>query len=190
MDEQNTDLRETADAAASGSPEALPLLVADDEPVARALLVAHLRKAGYRVIEAENGRRALELARSADPALVLCDWRMPEMDGTDVCREIRQDPALRHLYFVMLTSLSDTDALVEALDAGADDYIQKPWDPRAMLARVRAGLRVATLQRELAQRTDDLTLAILGVKDPARADCGSGGAAASAAAPATVAANG
>lgn len=156
MDERNTDPREAADSAASGLAERPLLLVAEDEPVARALLVAHLRKAGYTVIEAENGRRALELARAADPALVLCDWRMPEMDGTDVCREIRQDPELRHLYFVMLTSLSDTDALVEALDAGADDYIPKPWDPREMLARVRAGLRVATLQRELAQRTDEI----------------------------------
>ena len=156
MSERNAEPRETDDPAAPGSASELPLLVAEDEPVARALLVAHLKKAGYAVLEAENGRRALELARAADPVLVLSDWRMPEMDGTDLCREIRQDPELCHLYFVMFTSRSDTDALVEALDAGADDYIPKPWEPREMLARVRAGLRVATLQRELAERTEEV----------------------------------
>ena len=140
--------------AASNS---LPVLVIDDDRFSREICRASLVKAGYEVLTAEDGKQAFEIIREQRPQVVISDWMMPEMDGVTLCRKVKADPALEELYFIILTARDETDDLVDAFDAGADDYLPKPWNPRELLARVRAGLRTAELQSALTQRGAELS---------------------------------
>jgi sigma-B regulation protein RsbU (phosphoserine phosphatase) len=133
-------------------------VIAEDEVVSRTLLRRQLEKAGYRVFEAPNGLEALKLVEKHKPDLLLSDWMMPEMDGVELCRQVKENPETSNTYILILTSREDKDDLVRALDAGADDYLRKPWDVNELLARIRAGLRVVKLQRSLALRNEDLGL--------------------------------
>jgi sigma-B regulation protein RsbU (phosphoserine phosphatase) len=138
-------------------PEDLPnlVLVAEDDANARKLLCLCLKTASYDVLEAKDGNEAVALARQHRPPVLLCDWRMPGMNGLEVCEELRNDPAVDPLYIIMLTSRRSRADVVAALDAGADDYLAKPWDPQELLARIRAGQRMVNLQSSLAARNDD-----------------------------------
>jgi len=133
-------------------------VIAEDEVVSRTLLRRQLEKAGYRVYEAPNGVEALNLVEQHKPDLLLSDWMMPELDGIELCRRVKENPETANTYILILTSREDKDDLVRALDAGADDYLRKPWDVSELLARIRAGLRVVKLQRSLALRNEDLGL--------------------------------
>jgi len=133
-------------------------VIAEDEVVSRTLLRRQLEKEGYRVFEAPNGLEALKLVEKHKPDLLLSDWMMPEMDGVELCRQVKENPETSNTYILILTSREDKDDLVRALDAGADDYLRKPWDVNELLARIRAGLRVVKLQRSLALRNEDLGL--------------------------------
>jgi len=121
------------------------ILVVDDRPEARRLLALRLRAEGYRVEEAEGGEQALALAAADPPDLVLLDVLMPGIDGFEVCRRLRALPALQALPVVMLTSLEASDDRVRGLEAGADDFINKPFNPEELRARVRSLLRVKML---------------------------------------------
>lgn len=119
--------------------------------------------AGYRTLTATSGDTALDLLRqlSAEaqgdgPDLILLDVMLPGIDGIEVCRRLRQDPALRHLPILLVTALASVDQVITGLDAGADDYITKPFEPSVLLARIRAQLRVRSMERELEQRNRDL----------------------------------
>lgn len=106
-----------------------------------------------------DGRAALEAIERVRPQLVLADWMMPEMDGVELCRQTRARCAagtLDFTYFVLLTGRSEKQQVVTGLEAGADDYLTKPYDARELLARVRAGLRLSALQRQLTQRNGEL----------------------------------
>jgi len=117
------------------------VLIVEDEPDIRELVVHHLKREGYVVSAASSGEEALRQVQAAPPDLVLLDLMMPAMDGLEVCRRLRQDPATASLPIVMLTAKGDEVDRVLGLEIGADDYIVKPFSPKELLARVKAVLR-------------------------------------------------
>src|ERR1700675_3894939 len=117
------------------------VLIVEDEPDIRALVVHHLKREGYQVSAASSGEEALRQVQAGPPDLVLLDLMMPAMDGLEVCRRLRQDPATVSLPIVMLTAKGGEGARVLGLEIGAADYIVKPFSPKELLARVRAVLR-------------------------------------------------
>lgn len=133
------------------------VIVVEDDPVSRQLLEQSLQKWGYAVTACSDGRQALRvLRREPRPALVLLDWMMPEMDGLEVCRHLEAENRREGLYLIFLTARSASEDVVSGLDAGADDYVVKPFDPGELRARVRVGERMLDLQRELASRVSEL----------------------------------
>ena len=119
------------------------LVVDDDKEVVR-LMRGYLEQSGYEVLVAYNGESAMHIMRRDNPDLVLLDLMLPDRDGWDVTRTVRNDPKLMHIPIIMLTArVSDTDKIV-GLELGADDYVTKPYNPREVVARVRARLRVQT----------------------------------------------
>jgi two-component system alkaline phosphatase synthesis response regulator PhoP len=119
------------------------ILVVEDEPQIVTVLSGYLKNAGFDVITAADGQRGLELARLEQPDLLILDLMLPEMDGIDVARAIRQDRQLRtaNLPIIMLTARTQESDKLVGLELGADDYITKPFSPREVVARVRALLR-------------------------------------------------
>ena len=126
----------------------LTVLVADDDPDLRDILRSTLEPAGFQVIEAPDGQAALEAIHAHLPHLVILDYAMPKMDGPQVCRELKQDVLLRHLPVIILTGRSEVHDKIQGLDAGADDYVLKPFDPQELLARVRMVVRRTTQELE------------------------------------------
>ncbi|MFH1651757.1 MAG: response regulator transcription factor [Chloroflexota bacterium] len=114
------------------------ILVVDDEKGIVDIIQAYLEREGYRVITADNGRSALELARREAPDLIVLDLMLPEVSGWDVCREVRKQAAIP---VIMLTARDDTTDKIIGLELGADDYMTKPFDPKELVSRVRAVLR-------------------------------------------------
>jgi len=138
------------------------ILVVDDEPGIVAIARDYLDRAGFRVITAGDGAAALRLARAERPSLVVLDLMLPGMDGLDVARTLREDPATHMLPIIMLTArVEEADRLI-GLELGADDYVTKPFSPRELVARVRAVLRRAEGERDAATvlRAGDLTIDI------------------------------
>ncbi len=119
------------------------VLVVEDEPDIRDLLVFHLERDGFQVTKCKSGPEALRLVSAARPDLVLLDLMLPDMDGLEVCRRLRQDPATQSVPIVMLTARDDEVDRVLGLELGADDYVVKPFSPRELVARIRAVLRRA-----------------------------------------------
>jgi len=117
------------------------VLIVEDEADIRDLLLFHLEREGYQVAQCRSGPEALRLAQATPPDLVLLDLMLPEMDGLEVCRRLRQDPATQGLPIVMLTARGDEVDRVLGLELGADDYVVKPFSPRELIARIRAVLR-------------------------------------------------
>lgn len=141
-----------AAALASAQPiSQLYALVVDDDPVGLKMLVTHLKKAGYRVEQAVNGKLALQIALETNPHVVVTDWMMPEMDGLELCRNLRRIEIGREMYVILLTGREEEDRVVEAFEAGVDDYVTKPFNPRILLKRVEAGERVVRLRDELSR---------------------------------------
>lgn len=131
--------------------DAPTLLVVDDDASHLAVLRDALDDPRWTVREAADGDSALDAVRRWSPDVVICDWRMPRMDGIAFCRELRADPETRATYVLLLTGLAEADRVVAALDAGADDFLRKPFDVDELLARIRAGLRHRRIQRELSR---------------------------------------
>jgi phosphoserine phosphatase RsbU/P len=143
----------------------MKVLIAEDDPVSRRLLQAALIKWGYEVVVTANGKEAWQALQSPDaPSLLVLDWLMPEMDGVEVCRQARQTPALKSAYILLLTSRGSKEDIVQGLEAGADDYVTKPFDHGELRARVQVGSRVVQLQSALADRVKELEEAIANVK--------------------------
>jgi DNA-binding response OmpR family regulator len=124
---------------------AAKILVVDDEPSVTDLLAYNLRKALYDVIIAADGRQAIILAEEAKPDLILLDLMIPEIDGLDVCRELRKTS---HVPIIMITARGEEIDRVVGLELGADDYVSKPFSVRELLARIKAVLRRATTENE------------------------------------------
>ncbi|MEM8535462.1 MAG: response regulator transcription factor [Chloroflexota bacterium] len=117
------------------------ILVVDDEPGIVTLARDYLERAGFRVLSAGDGVAGLRMARTERPNLVVLDLMLPGMDGLDVVRALREDPATRTLPVIMLTARVEEADMLIGLELGADDYVTKPFSPRALVARVRAVLR-------------------------------------------------
>jgi len=143
----------------------MKILIAEDDPISRRLLEAALVKWGYEVVVKTNGKDAWEAIQAPDaPLLLILDWLMPEMDGIEICREARLNPVLKSAYIILLTSRGSKDDIVKGLEAGADDYVTKPFDHGELRARLRVGSRVVQLQSALAERVKELEDAINSVK--------------------------
>ncbi len=123
------------------------ILIVDDDPDIRDVLKLTLAEENYEVLEAEDGEVALRTINSKTPDLVLLDYKIPKMDGREVCRRIKKDLLLRHMPIIMVTGKGDINDKVGGLDAGADDYVVKPFEPKELLARIRMVLR--RTQRDL-----------------------------------------
>jgi phosphate regulon transcriptional regulator PhoB len=119
------------------------VLVVEDEPDIRGLIVHHLAREGFRCRTASTGAEALREVRASLPDLVVLDLMLPEMDGLELCRRLRGDPASAAVPIIMLTARTDEVDRVVGLEMGADDYVAKPFSPRELVARVRAVLRRA-----------------------------------------------
>jgi PAS domain S-box-containing protein len=132
------------------------VLVVDDDRSIRLILKSLLTKAGYTCSEAASGLQGLELARTELPDMMIVDWMMPEMDGIELIRALRQTESGRAIYILLLTGLDQEERLVEAFAAGADDFLSKPLKSNVLTARLIAGQRVVTLQREMKRDLSNL----------------------------------
>lgn len=122
-------------------PQPYRILLVDDEPDVIQFLSYNLKKEGYLIYTAGNGKEAIEVAKLHLPHLIILDVMMPEMDGIEACREIRQMPGLEEAIIVFLTARSEDYSQIAGFDAGADDYVSKPVKPRLLTSRVKALLR-------------------------------------------------
>ena len=112
------------------------VLIADDEASIRWLIRMTLDTGGFQIVEVEDGYAAMDAVRRKRPALIFLDWTMPGMTGLEVCRAVRADPAARETKIVMLTARTEERDRIDAMQAGADDYITKPFSPRQLLDKV------------------------------------------------------
>lgn len=126
---------------------ATKILIADDDPDIRDILKITLSEEDYETLEAQNGQEALEIIRSKPLDLALLDYKMPKMDGRQVCNLVKKDLLLQHLPIIMVTGKGEINDRVGGINAGADDYIVKPFEPKELLARIRMVLR--RTQRDL-----------------------------------------
>jgi PleD family two-component response regulator len=145
--------------------QAAKIWVVDDDSISRAVLSANLAKWGYDVVAFSDGQAAWRsLQMSEPPLLAILDWMMPEMDGLEICKKIRSSPGTRSAYVILLTARESREDLILGLQAGADDYISKPFDAGVLRARVEVGLRVLRLQKEVTDQVRDLENALKRIK--------------------------
>jgi len=134
----------------------LKILVVDDDPVSRLLLQASLAAAGHRVQEASDGVSAIELMRRESFRLVITDWLMPGIDGLELVRRVRSFEHSGYVYIILLTVRGSKDDVVSGLEAGADDYLTKPFNPSELRARVAIGERILNLEARLTEARDEM----------------------------------
>lgn len=138
------------------------LLVADDDKVNCCILEEVLAQAGHEPTIVYDGKAAWDVFQEKDaPQIAIIDWVMPEMDGLELCKKLRQTEQGRKVYLILLTGREDERYFIEGFEAGADDYILKPFGPRQLLARIQAGIRVIELQNELSIANSKLERAAL-----------------------------
>jgi diguanylate cyclase (GGDEF)-like protein len=135
----------------------MKVLIADDDAISRTLLRSSLSRWGYEVVVAENGAEAWEILADPDPPpIAVLDWVMPGMTGPEVCRRVRETLREPYTYILLLTSKNSKGETVEGLEAGADDYIVKPFDQQELQVRLRAGKRIIDLQMDLLTAREEL----------------------------------
>jgi sigma-B regulation protein RsbU (phosphoserine phosphatase) len=143
------------------------ILIAEDDRISRRLLERKLTSWGYEVVSCTNGVEAWQALHSDDaPSLAILNWMMPGMDGVQVCREIRKQKHPAYTYIILLTARDHKKDIVEGIEAGADDYVTKPFNPHELKVRIRAGRRILEMQAELMQREK-----LRGVLEMAGATC-------------------
>jgi phosphoserine phosphatase RsbU/P len=141
------------------------VLIVEDDRVTARLLAGLVDSWGYEVIAAGDGKAALEhLAADLTPQIVLLDWMLPGADGLEVCRGIRAMQSNSAPYIILLTSRSGRTDLVAGLEAGADEYIAKPFDPDELRARLNAGARIVDLQQRLGDQVRELESALANIR--------------------------
>jgi len=141
------------------------ILIAEDDIVSRRLLGSALTKWGFDVLSCADGAEANQMLQRDDaPRLAILDWMMPGIDGVRVCQEVRQRPQLKPIYIILLTARGRSEDIVAGLEAGADDYVTKPFYPEELQARLQAGLRIVDLQSSLADRVYELESALSRLK--------------------------
>jgi phosphoserine phosphatase RsbU/P len=140
-------------------------LIADDNRIETAILSKTVQRLDIDVTVVHDGADAWEKLNEADgPSLAILDWMMPKLDGLELCRRIRQNPARAHMYVILLTGRTNQADIVAGLESGADDYIVKPFAPDELRARIQVGTRVLKLQEKLAERVTELEAALSRVK--------------------------
>ncbi len=143
----------------------MKVLIAEDETISRRLLEATLVRWGYEVVVASGGVEAWETLQGDDaPPLAILDWMMPGMDGLEVCRRIRNRPSPTPPYLILLTAKGRREDIITGLDAGANDYVTKPFNREELRARVEVGVRMVELQQNLTDRVRALEEALARVK--------------------------
>ncbi len=143
----------------------MKVLIVDDEAVIRRLLETSLKTWGYEVVTASGGEQAWEILKQDDaPALAILDWTMPGMDGLELCKKVRALQKSKKPYLIFVTAKARTQDIVTGLEAGANDYIVKPFQREELHARVRVGERLLELQAMLADRVRELEDALARVK--------------------------
>ncbi len=143
----------------------MKVLVAEDDPVSRCMLLAALSGWGFQPVAAADGLEAWHaLSGEGAPKMAVLDWGMPGLDGPEVCRRARQGPAPEPPYLILLTGRGAKADIVAGLQAGANDYVTKPFDPEELRARLQVGRQVVGLQQALAARVRELEEALAQVK--------------------------
>ena len=137
------------------------VLIAEDHEVTRTALKSLLEWKGFSVTAVPDGERALKALTSDDaPSIALLDWEMPGMTGVEICKAVRSMPASRYLYLIVITAREGEEDIVEAMAAGADDFVRKPFGVPEVVARIRNGQRTLKLERHLAARITELEQAL------------------------------
>ena len=155
----------TPDPATAKAPALPPLLIAEDDPGSRRLLESTLRRWGHEVRVTVDGDEAwTALQRPGAPSIAILDWMMPGVLGIEICRRVQALDSPTPPYLILLTANTQRAQVVEGLEAGADDYIGKPFDPDELRARLIVAARVVELRRKLADRVHDLEAAIGRIK--------------------------
>ena len=140
-----------------GEETPMRVLVVDDDPAMLKLIARHVVTGGYEVVEAGDGAEALRLIQEEGIPLIVTDWVMPEMDGLELCRRVRSAEGVEIAFVIVMSAYNTSEArLVEAFDAGVDDFLAKPVSPKELLARLRAGCRIVRLQQDLARRNREV----------------------------------
>ena len=135
----------------------MKVLIAEDDPVSRHLLNVILSSSGYQVTIASDGAEALRVLKEPNsPRLVVLDWVMPKMDGVEICKAIRKQASEAYVYVILLTVKGEKREIIEGLEAGADDYVTKPFDTHELRARLRAGRRIIELQDQIIRSREEL----------------------------------
>ena len=141
------------------------VLIAEDDRITGEILARTLQRWGHDTTLVADGARAWDaLSAATAPTLAILDWMMPEMDGPDICRRVRTERPDANMYLLLVTAREGRSDVVAGLDAGADDYIIKPFDPEELRARIAVGVRVLGLQQKLAERVIELQAALSNVK--------------------------
>jgi len=140
------------------------ILIAEDDPLSCGLLEMYLEEEGYPYTSASNGREALELFKREPFPIVITDWLMPEMDGTELCHAIRNNLSDSYTFLILLTSQNSPDAIVEGLESGADDYIVKPINPAELRVRLKGARRILDLEENLKKSLEEIRE--LSIHDP------------------------
>jgi two-component system, cell cycle response regulator len=138
----------------------MKILIVEDDPVSMRVLEAFLENWGYEVVTARNGNQAWELLQESDaPSIVISDWMMPDMDGLELCSRIRGKEGSGYIYFIIVTGKARKEDLILGMEAGADDYLVKPFNHEELRYRIRVGRRIIELERRILQlaNTDPLT---------------------------------
>jgi len=143
---------------------AMRVLIAEDDPVSRRVLEVQLGKWGYDVVVTEDGTSAWDALKDGGPRLAVLDWMMPGLDGPEICRRVRETATGSASYLLLLTAKGQTQDIVHGLDAGADDYVTKPFEPSELHARVKTGARIIALHERLAERVSELERALREVR--------------------------
>src|SRR5580700_12306304 len=127
----------------------LQVLVVDDSPVYHKLVSDALFYQPYSLLHATSGSEALELFAKYSPPIVITDWMMPDLNGPELCKRIRASSKNLYTYLILLTSMSESDSLLKGLEAGADEFLTKPFDPAELQARMSVGRRIVQLHRQV-----------------------------------------
>ncbi len=144
--------------------KSFPVLLAEDQEISRKLTEKILRKAGISVTSVENGKKALELFKKQFFPIILSDWMMPEMDGLELCRAIRSTKSTGYVFIILLTARDSKEDIIAGLEAGADDYLAKPFNPGELNARIKTGMRILDLERSLKEANERIKK--LSIRDP------------------------
>lgn len=140
------------------------ILIAEDHLVSRHLLERNLGNWGFEVVSTSDGAAAVEILEGTDaPPIAVLDWMMPKIDGAELCRRVRARTGRPYIYIILLTARSQKEEVAAGLEAGADDYVTKPFDADELRARIKVGQRVVELERTLARRVADLQQALADV---------------------------